>query len=407
MKKLFKFFLLLLSILLILLFIFRAKVYRLNFALKMFSGVEQVERFRTVETYFPTRIISPSKTPSIFPRKPISLNLPTTFTYDEKQQSTKDFLAETDATGLLIIKNDSILFEKYYQGNTENSHTIAWSVTKSFVSALMGIAIQEGAVESIYDPAIKYVPELKNSAYENITIKNLLQMSSGVSWNEDYSDFNSDINRFGRTLALGNSFETFVKTLGKDKEQGTYNRYNSCDTQVLGMIISRATNTNLSEYLQEKIWHSIGMENKAWWVIDDVGDEFAAAGLNASLRDYARFGKLYLHKGMYNGQQIVPKQWVEDSLFPDAPHLQPNSKDNSDSSFGYGYQWWIPSSTENEFLAIGIYNQFIYVNPTHNIIIAKSSANNSYGSTDSEENYREAETIEFFRAIVKSLADKY
>lgn len=406
MKKFIKITLLILSIILLLSYIFRAKIYRLNFALKMFSGVEQVERFRSVETYFPTRVISPSSSPSVFPRTQQQITLPTSFTYEGKQNNTNNFLTETDATGLVVIKNDTILFEKYYRGNTENSHTIAWSVTKSFVSALMGIAIQEGAVKSINDPAIKYVPELKNSAYENITIKNLLQMSSGVGWNEDYSDFNSDINRFGRTLALGNSFEGFVKTLKKDKEQGIYNRYNSFDTQVLGMIISRATKKNLAAYLQEKIWIPVGMENKAWWIIDDEGDEFAAAGLNASLRDYARFGKLYLNKGMHNGKQIVPKQWVTASLFPDAPHLQPNTNENSDSSFGYGYQWWIPESTEKEFLAIGIYNQFIYVNPTHNIIIAKSSANSSYGSTNNEESYREAETIEFFRAITKSLTQK-
>jgi len=388
-------------ILIILLFVAclsRKKIYRLNFALKMFSGVEMVDRFRTVEEYFPTRVIEPNKNPSIFARASQSLNLPDSYQYRGKVKSTKKLMDITDATGLLIIKNDTIQFEKYYRGNTEDSHTIAWSVTKSFVSALMGIAIEEGFVDSIDDTSIKYVPELKGSAYENVTIKNLLQMSSGVRWNEDYGDFDSDINRFGRTLALGRSFEAFVQSLGRARDQGTYNLYNSMDTQVLGMIISRATGTTLSSYLETKLWKPLGMENRAWWVVDDFGDEFAAAGLNASLRDYARFGKLYMNKGTFNGQTIVSSNWVEKSLTPDAPHLMAGKH-----SFGYGYQWWIPQSSQGEFLAVGVYNQFIYVNPVENVIIVKSSAYSSYGTGDEDDNYSDHETLAFFRKIVELL----
>ncbi|MEO1437818.1 MAG: serine hydrolase, partial [Bacteroidota bacterium] len=280
---------------------------------------------------------------------------------------------------------------------------IGWSVTKSFVSALMGIAIDEGHVKSISQKAIDYLPELEGSAYADVTIKNLLQMSSGVSWNEDYSDPDSDINRFGRTLALGGSFEEFAKTLSSDKPQGTYNRYNSSDTQVLGMIISAATGKTLSAYLKEKIWDPLGMENPAWWVMDDQSIEFAAGGLSASLRDYARFGLLYLNQGNWKGQQIVPKAWLEQSLTPDAPHLQVGDNPNSNNSYGYGFQWWILDGTEGEFSAIGIYNQLIYINPTHDIIITKSAANNSYGMTNDESSYREAENFEFMRAIVAQL----
>lgn len=376
----------------------RKKIYRLNFALKMFSGVEMVDRFRTVEEYFPTRIIEPNETPSSFARVSQDIQLPESYQHRGKIKSTQQLMDITDATGLLVIKNDTIRFEKYYRGNTEDSHTIAWSVTKSFVSALIGIAIEEGHVKSIDDTVIKYVPELKGSAYENITIKNLLQMSSGVRWNEDYSDFDSDINRFGRTLALGRSFEAFVQSLETAREQGTYNLYNSMDTQVLGMIISRACGMTLSDYLETKLWKPLGMENKAWWVVDDFGDEFAAAGLNASLRDYARFGKLYMNKGTFNGQTVVPSSWVEESLTPDAEHLMP-----SQYSFGYGYQWWIPQSDQGEFLAVGVYNQFIYVNPSENVIIVKSSAYSSYGSGDEYDTYSDHESLALFRKIVEEL----
>lgn len=398
MKK----FLKIIGIVLMLLFfiacINRKKIYRLNFALKMFSGVEMVDRFRTVEEYFPTRIIEPNETPSTFSRVSQEIVLPESYNYLGKSRSTRQLMDITDATGLLIIKNDTIQFEKYYRGNTEGSHTIGWSVTKSFVSALMGIAIEEGFVESIDDTAVKYVPELEGSAYQDVTIKNLLQMSSGVRWNEDYGDFNSDINRFGRTLALGSSFESFVQSLGTAREQGTYCLYNSMDTQVLGMIISRASGMTLSDYLETKIWKPIGMENKAWWVVDDFGNEFAAAGLNVSLRDYARFGKLYLNNGTFNGQSIVPSDWIEKSLTPDGQHLMP-----SDYSFGYGYQWWIPKSDQGEFMAVGVYNQFIYVNPTKNVIIVKSSAYSSYGSGDQYDNYSDHESLALFRTIVEQL----
>ncbi len=298
MKKFVKISLLFFLIISTLLLFNCSKIKRLQFALKMFSGKEQVERFRTVEKYFPVTEITPSNVPFRFAQIN-NIKLPDTYQFQGKVRSSNILLDETDVTGLMIIRNDTILFENYYKGNTAKDHTIAWSVTKSFVSALMGIAIKEGYVHSINDTVYQYLPELKGSAYEKVSIKNLLQMSSGVSWNEDYSDSDSDINRFGRTLALGRSFESFVKTLSADKEQGTYNRYNSSDTQVLGMIISKATGSSLSKYLEEKIWHPLGMENKALWMIDNQGHEFAAAELSASLVDFAKFGKLFLNKGVF------------------------------------------------------------------------------------------------------------
>jgi CubicO group peptidase (beta-lactamase class C family) len=402
MNKRTKIVLAIIGIILITLVSCKTKIKRIRFAMKMFSGVEMVERFRQMENYFPTREILPSNSPSILIERK-SITLPESYTYNGKVGKTSTLLEDTDATGLLIIRNDTIIFEKYYRGNTKDSHTIAWSVTKSFVSALMGIAIQEGHIKSIDQKVSDYLPELNGSAYQDVTIKNLLQMSSGVSWNEDYSDRNSDINRFGRTLALGRSFEKFVKTLEKDKEQGTYNRYNSSDTQVLGMIISKATGKTLSKYLEEKIWKTLGMQSKAWWMVDNQGHEFAAAGLSASLRDYARFGRLYLNHGKVNNQQIISEDWIKQSLTMDAPHLLPGKNEFSSNQSGYGFQWWIYEGDEGEYAAMGIYNQLIYINPTHNIIIVKSSANNNYGTTNDESSFREEEIEAMIKEIVKSI----
>lgn len=402
MKKFIKISLIVIALLLFIAFVFRSKLLRLQYALSMFSGVEQVERFRSMEKYFPTHEITPGDSISAMPQIE-NINLPANFVFNDTLRNTAEFMKDIDVTGFIVIKNDTLVFENYFRGNTSSSHTIAWSMSKSFVSALVGIAVKEGKIRSLNDVAGKYVPQLKGTAYENVTLKNLLQMSSGVRWNEDYSDFNSDINRFGRVLALGLSFEKFLMKLDEDKAQGTYNRYNSSDTQVLGMVLTSATGYSISEYLELKIWKPLGMEGKAWWLVDDHGIEFAAAGLSASLRDYARFGELYLHKGTWNNLELVPASWVKQSHTPDAIHLLPGENDLSDFDLGYGFQWWILDGNEGEYTALGVYNQFIYINPTHNVVIVQSCANSSYGATNDESSYREFETIELFREIVSTL----
>jgi CubicO group peptidase (beta-lactamase class C family) len=154
----------------------------------------------------------------------------------------------------------------------------------------------------------------------------------------------------------------------------------------------------------EKLWHPMGVESSGYWLLDSEGMELAYGGMNATARDYAKFGELYRLGGRLNGHQIIPAEWVSASVTPDAPHLQPG-KDNSASDWeiGYGYQWWIPESVEGEYLAIGVYNQFIYVNPTHGVVIVKLSAFRNYGVTDDESDNREIETIELFRAIVNAI----
>jgi CubicO group peptidase (beta-lactamase class C family) len=372
--------------------IFERELDRLRFATSMFSGAEQVA----------TRRIAAPPAASLLPDGE-RVSLPISFEFEGGQADLADFLDQTDTTGLLVLADGKVVFEDAYRGNGPGTRSISWSVAKSFVSALVGIAIEDGHIESVEDPITRYVPELSGSAYEGVRIKDVLQMSSGARWNEDYSDPDSDINRFGRILAIGGSLDEHAMQLERELEPGTYNRYNSTDTHALGMLLARATGRDLSSLLEEKIWRPLGMEDDAYWLLDDEGVEFAAGGLNVSLRDYARFGLLYLQGGQWNGAQIVPAKWVAQSVTPDSPHLQPGENPASDWVVGYGYQWWIPEGDEAEFSAIGIYNQFIYVNPTRNIVIVKTSANSDYGQTDDESSYRELETIEMFRAIGRSL----
>lgn len=228
-------------------------------------------------------------------------------------------------------------------------------------------------------------------------------MSSGARWNEDYSDPTSDINRFGRIMAIGGSMNEFAATLEREHEPGTLHHYNSVDTQVLGMLLRESTGRTIADYMTEKLWHPLGMESDAYWMLDSESMEMAFGGLNATARDYAKLGELYRLGGRWEGRQIVPRAWVHASVTPDAPHLTPEAKAESDFPVGYGYQWWIPAGDEGEYAAIGVYNQFIYVNPSRDVVIVKLSAFSDYATSLDDSAYREIETIEFFRAIGEHL----
>jgi len=243
-------------------------------------------------------------------------------------------------------------------------------------------------------PVEAYVPELKGTAYGDVRIKDVLQMSTGVKFNEDYGDFNSDINRWGRGFAMGGSQDEFAATLERELEPGTVNHYVSINTHVLGMILTKATGRSVNDYMQEKLWEPLGMEYDACWLIDGEGMEMVLGGLNTTLRDYAKIGSLFMHEGKWKGKQLIPEPWVRASLTPDAPHLMPGEE------FGYGYQWWIPKSDEGEFMAVGIYNQNIYINPTTKTVIVKLSANPRYNEADYVPSNDNA-ALELYREIVK------
>ena len=334
--------------------------------------------FRTTATKFPHRVMKPADVWT-FDRADTEITLPETFIYNGQERSFAALLETTGTTGLIIVKDDKILFEKYYQGEKETDKHAMFSVTKSFVSALFGMTLEQGLIESIEDPVTKYLPELNDSGYKDVKIRDLLTMSSGILFDENYGDMNSDVNRMSMAIATGGSLDEFAASLTREREPGTFNHYVSVDTHVLGMIITRVTGRTLTDLLTEKIWHPLGMEHDSIWMIDGEGMEVAMGGMQVTLRDMAHFGRLYLHDGNWNGQQIVPAKWVRDSVTPSAPHLMPGAENpGSDTPFGYGFQWWIPSNPHGDFMAAGIYDQFIYIDPTSGMIIAKTSANKRY-----------------------------
>ena len=202
--------------------------------------------------------IQPSSKAKPLPKSDKPFSLPSTFYFEDKDQDLNAALKHFKTDGLLIIKEGEVVYEEYFNGNSQTTRHISWSVAKSFLSSLVGIAVNDGLIDDINDPITKYLPDFKNTGYEGIKIKNILQMSSGVLFNEDYADPNSDINKFGVTIAKGTSFRDFAKTLTKDKEQGTYNHYVSIDSQMLGLLLDNVTGMPLREYLQMHIWEKIG-----------------------------------------------------------------------------------------------------------------------------------------------------
>ena len=380
--------------------IYSPNIYKLYRLANLYNEKTIAKNFINIENIF-SNISSPipaSEKPHIFETKEFSL--PEKYIFEGEELSLKDGLARFHTDGLIILHDGKMLFEDYWNGNSKDSKHISFSVAKSYLSALFGIAVNEGLIDSIDDNVTKYLEDFVGTGYENVKIKNLLQMSSGIEFNEDYADPNSDINKFSRASAKGQSFRDFAKSLKNGREQGTYNHYVSLDTQVLAMILESVTDMPVREYLYKRIWNKIGAESDAYYITDSTGADMALGGLNAILRDYAKFGQLYLEKGNWLGEQIVPKSWIADSITPDAPHLMPNAGDLSSNEWGYGYQWWIPGDPLTDYTAHGIFNQFIYVDPISNVVIAKTSSNHRFRS---EREYSKAAHIAMFRAITKDI----
>ena len=363
--------------LLVSIFIF-PKALRVHKVKTLYDKDKIVYNFLNMDKIFPTREIKASKNP-----KPLKRNiktLPETFFFEGEEKNLQEYLDYFWSDGMIVLHKNEMVYENYWLGNNENKRHISWSVAKSFISALVGIAYEEGLIDSLDDPVTKYLDDFKETGYDGVTIKDILQMSSGVLFNEDYADYDSDINRFGRAVATGTSMRDFSKTLTREREPGTYMHYVSINTQVLGFLLQEVTNKSISQYLYNKIWNPLGMEDSAYFILDDVKDEFALGGLNATLRDYAKFGLLYLQNGRWNDNQIISKQWIEDSHSTDGIHLVPGERETSSTPWGYGYQWWVPGFPDTDYTASGVYNQYIYIDPLSEIVIAKTSSNFKYTS---------------------------
>ena len=333
-------------------------VNRLYSVVTLFDESLVVNNFSNMKDVFFNKKIDKQGEPYVFD---VALTpLPESFNYRNSSTNTEAFLTRRATTALMVLKNDKVTYEQYFLGTKSDDKRISWSMAKSFVSILFGMQVDAGNID-IEKTVGFYLPELAKSGYGDVKVKHVLQMSSGVKWNEDYLDFYSDINKMGRVLAIGGSLDQMTSELVNESAPGKAFHYVSMDTHVIGMILRRVSGKSLIELLQQNIWNTIGMESDAYWLTDSQGSAFALGGLNVTTRDYARFGRLLLNNGAFNGKQIVSAAWIKAATTPQADYLQPQV-----GKLGYGYQIWLPpEAQQGEFFCVGVYGQYIYVNQKH------------------------------------------
>ncbi|PLW69637.1 serine hydrolase domain-containing protein [Pseudohalioglobus lutimaris] len=336
----------------------------------MFAG-DRFENFRNMDRFVPTSTMSPSPDPWDLGSSADSLQF--TADFQGKPTTLEAFIELSDTSAFLVIKDGKIIHETYTHGDDRDSLHISFSMAKSFTSALLGIALGEGRLDSLDDPIRKYLPALTSKTFDGVTVKHVLQMASGTRFNEAYTDPESDINKM-TTMVPPMSYIEYINTLEREHPPGTFNHYASINTQLLGILLVKVTGESLTEYMTSRLWHPLGMENAGLWTLDEQGYELAMGGLAASTRDYAKLGLLYLNKGMRGEQRILPQGWVEESVTPDEPHLMPGENPRSSNVSGYQYQWWTPRDWDGDFLARGIWGQNIYVHPDNQVVIVKLAA---------------------------------
>lgn len=373
--------------------IYREPLERLYRVATLFSADRIVSNFSNMKTMFLTDDIPRSG--SVYEFGEAFAALPEAFEFDGKTLSTGEFIERTKTTSLLVIRNDQIEYEGYFLGTTPEDQRISWSIAKSFLSALVGIAVDEGAIADLDDPVTKYAPSLIGSAYEGASIRQVAMMTSGVAFDEDYIAPFSDINMMGYELGLGGSLDKFsariTKTAGAPGENW---RYVSIDTHVLGMTLRGATGRTVADYMAEKLWSSIGVEADAYYNTDGKGAAFVLGGLNMRTRDYARFGRLFLNDGMWEGEQVISKDWVRTSTSDLAPPPAPTYERGEH----YGYQWWLPPAHDDEFYGIGVYGQYLWIDRKAGVVVVKTSADKKFRENDGQV---QLETIAMMRAIAR------
>ncbi|MEY4356867.1 MAG: hypothetical protein RL469_193, partial [Pseudomonadota bacterium] len=303
-----------------------------------------------------------------------------------------EYMTRQNTAGLVIVQDGKIRLERYGLGFDADGRWTSFSVAKSFTSTLVGAAIQDGYISSLEDKVSRYIPDLRGSAYDDVTIRQLLTMSSGVRWNEDYEDPNADVAKFNNAKpdAGVDATVSYMRKLPRAHPPGEVWHYDTGETNLIGVLVSSATKKSLASYLEERIWHPAGMASTATWLQGKTGHEIAGCCLQAATRDYARLGMFVLANGNVGGRQIVPPDW-----FDQATRKQ---KDIGQPGRGYGFQWW--TYDDGSFAAQGIYGQGIFIDPQRRLVIA-SNSNWTRATLGPEPKAREA-----FYAAVRAAVDR-
>jgi CubicO group peptidase (beta-lactamase class C family) len=366
----------------------------------------QVATFRNQTELWPHRVIR--RGDAVRPLPPHARSLADlTFELRGTQHGLSDYMARRRTAGLLILKHGEIALECYGMGIGPESRWVSTSTAKSITATLVGAALHDGAIGGLDDRCEHYLPRLRGSAYESVTIRNLLRMCSGVAWREDYgADARSEIDPLGRAMASrrpGAVLDT-ICALPRAHPQGAVFNYSTGDSCVLAAVVAAATSQPLADYCAEKIWGPGGMEADGYWQLDsEDGLELGGFGVSARLRDFGCFGQLVLEDGdTFSGRRVLPPGWRDLAGQPDST---PTSfgRPIPGSPVGYGYHWWVPPPLpggvhNGAFSANGAFGQFIVINPTEQVVIAIQSAWRQPHDGDAE-----LETVAMIRAAMRAL----
>ena len=309
------------------------------------------------------------------------------------------YMNDQRAAALIIIHNGKVRLEKYGLDFAPGKRWTSFSVAKSFTSVLLGAAIKDGYIRSVDDMVSAYIPDLKGSVYDDVSIKQLLSMTSGVQWNEDYGDPKSDVNMFNAHKAESGVDVTvsYMRQLKRAAPSGTKWLYNTGETNLIGVLVSSAINKSLSEYLSEKIWQPFGMEQDASWLLGATEHEISGCCIQASIHDFARFGLFMLAGGVIDGKSIFPDGWIAEATIMDPEKAKQHIKNNTASygPYGYAYQWWTLNDTA--YLGRGIFGQGIFIDPKRKLVIA-SNGNWPY-PTDYQGGHQDKKRLAFYKQV--------
>lgn len=299
------------------------------------------------------------------------------------------FMDSQNAAAIVVVLDGEVVLERYGLDFDADGKWTSFSAAKSLTSTLVGAAIQDGHIESVDEPVTKYIPELAGSGYDGVTIRELLTMSSGVKWNEDYNDPQSDVALFNEHESSEEGVDSLVdymRQLPREAEPGTRWLYNTGETNMIGVLVRNATGKNLADYLSEKVWAPFGMEQDATWLLSNTGSEISGCCIQASTRDMARFGLFAMGGGVAGGERVVPEGWFEEATMP---VFETGKYDR-----GYAYQWW--TYPGGAYAASGLYGQGIFVDPERNLVIATNSnwPNGNGGGGEGAERNRFYEAVQ-------------
>ena len=347
------------------------------------------------DTLVPARRVAKGSAVSEFKRPAQPLKI--AYSYQNRQGDTDAFLDANRNTGLLVLKGDTLVVERYQYDRKAEHRMQSYSMAKTVVAMLVGIAIAEKKIGSIDDRADQYLPQLKGHPYGETKLRDLLTMSSGVKFSENY-DGKDDVSVLARKTLFGlgvGGVDSVLSFTERANPPGTKFYYASAETQVLGLVLRAATGITLAEYLSEKIWRPMGAEAEASWLVDGGGYELGYMGLNATLRDWGRLGLLLANQGSLNGKQIIPAEWVKAATSVHAPHLAVGTATKFN---GYGYQTWLLDN-DGRFALFGVRGQAVFVDPKTKIVVVMTAVH-------STPRPQRGEQFAYFFGAVKSLSDQ-